>query len=1435
MYNNVSNEFKEAVKSNAVTSTAKITVYNSDDTTTLITGENIKTVKITDNCYNEGVIIGTTMAKEAEIEIINNNYDLADKEFDLELGIEISSGIFEYVPYGRYIVKSYEDTKSNNTYKIIAYDYMDKLNAKFEDTNAYPITLQEFYESLATQYNIEIETQELPNQDFNITEKPYFEGMSGRNVLSAIAQMFGSFAKFNRQNKVQMYLTNTTDEQITRSQMNSNLEIDKIYGPVNVVVLRLGQVEGENVTLRDEESIALYGETTLSIEDNPFVYSQALRELAIQGIYDRVKGFQYIPTTFNYKSPLYLDCGDTISVQLMNSDDYVSSIVLNQYIEVPSTRKSKCENKALTNTAIKHQFTPAEVVRNKRTEIMVDKQDQKITQLIEENTNQTNRINSVQSTLDGTITRVGKTETSIGNLETDVSELETGLGNAQKDISDLDTKLDEEVINLQAQIDGAIQFWNGEEIPTLNNLPASEWTTEEVRNNHRADIYTVIEDIDGELKQGKSYRFDKVGNTWTWVELTDNELSAVQALAQSKAKVFTTTPKPPYNVGDLWLKDKELYECITAKDANGTYAVADWQKATKYTDDTVAYLAQATADKAINNQTITATTEEGKEFYLTDSAENVCKTVEIFGESKQEIRSGKNIFDNTAKPVYSTGNNTVTKLDTGIRITSNANATESYSFAYYAVKDLTDYVGKKVRMKANMTASGQNTFRYIIGLGSKDGTTRNSKAYSSNSGVEISFVIPELEEGINYLGIWLYVNNGVSTVNVGDYVDYTDLIITIDNEDMTYEPYGAMPSPEFPSEIESVSGKNEFDVNSVLDMNTGTTHTIENNKIIIHNNGTGYGIYTDFTLKPNTTYTLSCKSIWNITRPSSSGWRISRGDTWENVSGKDVYTFTTDDNTEYRIVYYLGLPNTNVGTVELTNIQLEKGNKATFPVPYNHIGFKSVGKNNFDIDTFKSLNTYNTYETYNGVECLRLVGNTITYNFDGKENTQYTFQLKIIDKTANDIGMWQFVYSDGMTSDILYIGNVTGIKSVTSTANKTIKGIKWNAWSSGNIVYIDKNSMQLEEGTATEYEPYKESITTLPLLHPMRSLPNGTRDTIYYKDGKWYDEQRVDSIIFDGTQTIGGGHALGTGYRRITYRIPNCVGSWAKGYEKSNRFKVAVNDAYNARAEAFCVDALGLLYLSIAESRLSEISITGINEWFSENNTEVIYELAEPIITEIIDPEMINALESIRTFKNITHITADAPSILTYYRDVPMVEEYETIANANKKYQTTTEKFAEQEVTNSSIRSSVSQINTTITNDLATKTALSTEIAQVNNSVDIKIEETEAQIQEVDGKVETLSEKVNDMSYNFGTQGLRIATSQDSNNSLLDNTGIRVYNYSKLQAIFNYKGSGIDKLIVTGTAQIGYLRFLKSIKDGQKVTKIFHLEQLIENLEDLEV
>ena len=161
------------------------------------------------------------------------------------------------------------------------------------------------------------------------------------------------------------------------------------------------------------------------------------------------------------------------------------------------------------------------------------------------------------------------------------------------------------------------------------------------------------------------------------------------------------------------------------------------------------------------------------------------------------------------------------------------------------------------------------------------------------------------------------------------------------------------------------------------------------------------------------------------------------------------------------------------------------------------------------------------------------------------------------------------------------------------------------------------------------------------------------------------------------------------------------------------------------------------------------------------------------------------------------------------------------------------------------IRKDVDKLDTTMTNttslvdeqgrSIGILQEQQSEVTQTVNNFDISMKNVQKTLDTQNGTIQTLEGKITDMNFSFSTKGLSVGTSSDANNSLLDNHGIKVYNYEKLNAIFNNKGSGIEKLIVTGTAQIGYLKFVKSTKNNKKVTKIFHLKELIEDLEDLEV
>lgn len=178
------------------------------------------------------------------------------------------------------------------------------------------------------------------------------------------------------------------------------------------------------------------------------------------------------------------------------------------------------------------------------------------------------------------------------------------------------------IINLQNQIDGAIETWFYDGVPTLSNAPAIGWATDNDKKTHLGDLYY-------DNKTGKAYRFAKDGSTYEWIIITDTELTkalkdssqalkdaaaadkkanGAQATANTKRRIFGSQPVPPYDVNDMWVNatypndgstyKNEILKCSTAKAEGKKFDIADWKLASKYTDDTKAEEAKKAAEKA---------------------------------------------------------------------------------------------------------------------------------------------------------------------------------------------------------------------------------------------------------------------------------------------------------------------------------------------------------------------------------------------------------------------------------------------------------------------------------------------------------------------------------------------------------------------------------------------------------------------------------------------------------------------------------------------------------------------------------------------------------------------------------------------------------------------------------------------------------------------
>lgn len=455
----------------------------------------------------DGKIIGNVIAKDFQCQIYNaKNYDLANKEIDVFTGLKFQDETEEYVPWGKFIIDTYENVESSNYVTIKALDYMIKFNPSYVDNNSYPCyfkdwvvnflnyfevesgqlsyklttdaeidTHKRYYKKIGNDFELieepnieeistyyEVTFGGLSNENFYVSETPEIANLTGRQILKSIAKMFGSFATIGRDNKLYFKLKEVpTDSseipKLSRSVLHS-LTKNQEYSPINVVVLKLGQVEGENITKRDETSVLENGEHIIQIEDNVFLNSQEKREAAIDELFDRLNGFTYVDFSSEWKSFMYLDVGDAIQVQNKDDDEYFDSILLNQVVYIPNTTKSTISAPSESKTDEKYQFTEEQKQWNLFTELRVNKVEGEITSTTKKTQNIEDNLNDNYYTKTNINELVQTSETGITNTFS-----EAGGNNIFRNTG----------LWFADDKDNTYEYWQGEVIKNTNDSASS--------------------------------------------------------------------------------------------------------------------------------------------------------------------------------------------------------------------------------------------------------------------------------------------------------------------------------------------------------------------------------------------------------------------------------------------------------------------------------------------------------------------------------------------------------------------------------------------------------------------------------------------------------------------------------------------------------------------------------------------------------------------------------------------------------------------------------------------------------------------------------------------------------------------------------------------------------------------------------------------------
>lgn len=309
-------------------------------------------------------------------------HDLLGKWINVGFGVRLQNNTFEYIDYGAFLVTEITYTKDTGITQITAYDSMVKSMVNYTPLAIdYPINLLDYTNALCTACGLTLGSDTFVNADWQVERELWenIEGITYRDILTQIAQATASTCIIGNDNKVYFKYLTDTNEELTYDNMKK-LKLEPIYGEINSVVLGRDPIVGEDVFLKDDESIEENGLTEFRIVNNEIIDKN--RENAITPIYNALHGISFYPFETSTEGLGWYEIGDSFTIVNDLGEEYKTSL-FNFNITVDGGIKETLKSVAETKTQSQYQYASSISKRIKNTEIIVNKQEQVIQALVD--------------------------------------------------------------------------------------------------------------------------------------------------------------------------------------------------------------------------------------------------------------------------------------------------------------------------------------------------------------------------------------------------------------------------------------------------------------------------------------------------------------------------------------------------------------------------------------------------------------------------------------------------------------------------------------------------------------------------------------------------------------------------------------------------------------------------------------------------------------------------------------------------------------------------------------------------------------------------------------------------------------------------------------------------------------------------------------------
>ena len=342
------------------------------------------------------------------------------------------------------------------------------------------------------------------------------------------------------------------------------------------------------------------------------------------------------------------------------------------------------------------------------------------------------------------------------DLNTVLSEISAKFINQAtgKDVDETINDLQADMDLVKEQTDKEYTLWFFDYDPTLENLPASDWSTDELKTMHEQDMFY-------NRLTGHGYRFEKDGSSWSWNDITDHltlkaleDASKAQDTADGKRRVFVSQPKDSdaYDIGDMWANatysgegisyKNDSLVCITAKAAGTAFSIKHWQPSSTAT---TAYL------ENLGDRILAAVTdsEEGIEAAKRLANQGINDAYDAAQEALNALGIARDAQETADKntAVIQVTKDSIAALVEGIHFDNYGNITNINTSGLVTNDDFNVLLSKKITFDAEGHVSNISTSGLVTESGFTQLFTEHAEADGYVKRAEISTFITEDDAG----------------------------------------------------------------------------------------------------------------------------------------------------------------------------------------------------------------------------------------------------------------------------------------------------------------------------------------------------------------------------------------------------------------------------------------------------------------------------------------------------------------------------------------------------------------------------------------------------------------------------------------------------------------------------------------------------------------